>query len=277
MPLHKPDTGIFHQERHKYSRHEDGGRRGLVSELSETFILKHEIRVGEEVDESGGDDDAGAELAQNSKNEVLWRNEGGHQDGPKHTNRTRYQHDEQQTNAQLDVVVTVDQLTVLSGGFVYPIALTVSVSCQSIILFSMSSQAKGLTQRLRGNGSFSLWRKLVRTSPLHGRGRDRRLPPRLTPVKRRPRRRWGRGRCYNNSSAWPYAGLLGQHIRFGIVDVAPGERGWDVRCRSCSSVYYILDCASHTFSALVVSISLLTHIVEPELTLWSLHEDDTRR
>lgn len=49
-------------EHNLHSSHRDRGSGRLESELAETSIAKHDERVVEEVNKSGGDDDSGAEM-----------------------------------------------------------------------------------------------------------------------------------------------------------------------------------------------------------------------
>lgn len=64
------------------------------------------------MNERGGDDDPGAELSQDREDDILRGDEGGHENGTKDADGAGDQHDEQQADAEADIVVPVDSGTV---------------------------------------------------------------------------------------------------------------------------------------------------------------------
>jgi len=134
------------------------------------------------MNKGGGDDDTGTELPEDGEDGILWRDIRGDEDGRKDADRAGRQHDEQQANAEADVVVPVDAGTALGGATAPASAVSVQVSIVNMLMEDVRH-----TLRPRGSGSFA---HQTRSRCDHPRD-----PPRGPPLllgEFRPPPRWGR-------------------------------------------------------------------------------------
>lgn len=100
-PLDKARTEVVDQEGQHQTSHEDSSGGGFVFQNTQTLVCEHELGVGEEMDECGGDDDTGSKLLEDDEDDVVGANEVElpGQDGGKHTKSTGKENDEEQADS----------------------------------------------------------------------------------------------------------------------------------------------------------------------------------
>ena len=132
------------------------------------------------MNKGSGNDDTGTELSEYGEDGMLWRDIRGDEDGRKDADRAGRQHDEQQANAEADVVVPVDAGTAVSSLTVPACAVPGQVS-----IMDTTTAIRRPTQHQHGSGSSG-----QQMSPR----RDRHAPP--LPGGSRPPPRWGRNKSW---------------------------------------------------------------------------------
>ena len=111
VPLDEPVPGVLDEKRQEEAGHEDRRGRGLVGQLAEALVLEHEGGVSVELDRLVGyhllavadthmnkgrrDDDAGAELPEDSGDGVVRGDVGSNHNRREDSERAGRQHDKQ--------------------------------------------------------------------------------------------------------------------------------------------------------------------------------------
>lgn len=158
VPLDEPVTEVLHQEGQEDAGHEDGCCGGLVGQFAKALILEHEAGVCVELgltasvpsqpkkgrggfggvvmidggivthmNKSCRDDDACAKLPQDSEDGMRRRDIRSHEDRGEDTNGAGHQHDEEQADAETDVVVPIDAFAAV---FLFFPGAANAVSCE---------------------------------------------------------------------------------------------------------------------------------------------------
>lgn len=105
-PLDESSAEVVCEEGKHQTSQEDCRRRSFVLELTQTLVAKHELGMGEQVNESGGQDDSGSELLQYGKEDIVLRDnvEPRGDNGQEHAESAGGEDHKQQSNPERHVV-----------------------------------------------------------------------------------------------------------------------------------------------------------------------------
>lgn len=122
-------SDVLNQERQEDTSHDNGRGGSLVAKTAQALIAKHELGVGVQMDEGGGDDDTCAELLENKEDGVrLSGHPLDHEDGEVDSESASDQDHKEETNTQRNVIVARDLFAASRA------AATLALACADAML-----------------------------------------------------------------------------------------------------------------------------------------------